>query len=317
MLDRIGRDAWQVVARYCGIESIFAARCVARALCATLSPAVAPRVWAAVQPPRWALNRQLASESAMLQTLELLRALYGYSSEDLRGRADAATPLHIACARGATDCVVWLLQYGEFSAHYALCDDYNPFVIACMNGHLAIARLLAAHFNIEPSQVELGLTRVLQLVCERRHLPVAMWLVEHFGFDVRHVRAALMAACQIGALDIVQWLDARFEFTVSDLGPLSPYDTDTRFTDACSSGNLELVQWLVTRFELTAKDATFSNAKALRLSCARGHLTVARWLVAHFRMDVHSVRNSRELINIARGYQFNEVACWLEAELAK
>jgi ankyrin repeat protein len=317
MLDRVGRDVWRAVALYCDIRSVFAARGVARALRAALSPAAAPRVWVAVRPPRWELNRQLLCRGATPQALELLRTLYGYSSEDLRGRADTTTPLHYACTEGATDRAAWLLLHGEFSRHYVMNDTFNPFVLACMHGHLAAAQLLATHCDITPTEVRKNENRVLQLVSERGHLPVAQWLVEHFGLDARDARAPWVVACQAGNLAAVRWLDTRFEFALTDLGPLSPYDTNTRFIDACQSGNLELVQWMVSRFELTATDATFSNAKALRLSCYRGHLDVARWLVAHFRMDVRLVRDCRELVNIARGYLFEKVALWLESELEK
>ncbi len=317
MLDRVGRDVWQVVARYCDIGSVFAARGASRALCAALSPAAAPRVWAAIQPPCWELNRRLLCRGAPPQTLELLRTLYGYSAEDLRGRADITTPLHFACAEGATDRAVWLLRYGEFSRHYVLCDTFNPFVLACMNGHLATAQLLATYCDITPTEVRKDANRVLRLACERGHIPVAQWLIECFSLEASDARASLVVACQAGNLAMIQWLDARFKFTHADLGSWRPYDTDTRLIDACRSGNLELVQWMVSRFALTSTDANFHNAKALRISCRCGHLNVAHWLVAHFRIDVKSVSDCRELVNIARGYQFEKVALWLEAELAK
>ncbi len=186
-----------------------------------------------------------------------------------------------------------------------------------MNGHLAAAQLLATHCDITPTDVREGANRVLRLACERGHLLIVQWLIEYFGLEARDVRAPLVAACRAGALAMVQWLDARFAFTHTDLGPMSPYDADTRLIDACRSGNLELVQWMVSRFALTDTDATFRNFKVLRVSCTGGHLDVARWLVAHFHTDVRSVRDSRELVNIARGYQFEEVALWLETELAK
>lgn len=316
---RLCADLYWALFGFLDVAALFAVRACSRELRARLSPAAAPAVWRAVQPPRRALNYQLARPGASPWALELLRAAFGYSLADLRGTGVLPT-LYMMCGRGELAAARWMAAHIGGGRFCAMGGMPNAFVLACEGGHLAVAQWLAANFGLSPADARAGRNAALARACQNGHLITAQWLVEYFRLDAWDVRfpsrPALVAACGGGHLRTAQWLAFRFALTAADARaePRAP-----ALTRACGSGNLPLVEWLVRHFGLGAADVYAQGCQPLRECCLGGHLVVARWLVARFALDVRCLNSGQlsctEIAQLARAAGAPEIARWLKGRL--
>ena len=81
--------------------------------------------------------------------------------------------------------------------------------MACINGHVAVAQWLAAHFDLTREDACAGNNSALLWTCSKGNLATAQWLVDHFGLTAADVCAdgnfALHAQAN-GHTHIIAWL---------------------------------------------------------------------------------------------------------------
>jgi len=88
------------------------------------------------------------------------------------------------------------------------------FQIACRDGDLWRAEMLAGYFNLHRPEVQSRNNVAFRWACANGHPDVARWLVETFGLRGADAAAddasALFWALEFGHADVVAWLDERF-----------------------------------------------------------------------------------------------------------
>jgi hypothetical protein len=137
--------------------------------------------------------------------------------------------------------------------------------------------------------------------CEMGRLELAQWLAATFGLDARD-SPAFHSSCANGHLAVAQWLTITFGLTAKDAR--STNNSALRFSSI--NGHLAVVQWLVSTFGLTAADARCEDNFAFQGSCDNGHLAVAQWLADTFGLTAKDAGPDYRSLP-------PEVVRWLEA----
>lgn len=129
----------------------------------------------------------------------------------------------------------------------------GAFYTACKNGDLDTVIRLGE--DMTPDDARESNNYALLLACDNGHLAVAQWLTNYFGLTIEDVRTydyrVFKQAYWKGHLAVAQWLAENFRLTQEDVRANNNYLL--RWT--CDQGLLISAQWLVNKFELTAEDA--------------------------------------------------------------
>lgn len=222
----------------------------------------------------------LASELNSLELVKFFIENGAISHPDMEG----VTPIHIASRKGNLEIVKYLVSIGTNFNHEDK-GKRTSFWSACSNGHMAVAKFLAAI----GADVKAG-TPFFN-VCQHSHLDVLKFLVEHCKGDSQKEKpdkegaTSLMVACAKGDLRVVKYL-------VEDLR-CNLIQQDRKGKDAlwfaCSSGKLEVVKYLNSI-------GLFDLSKSSKVAVEMGHLDI----ISYFGSLGYKWRDF-DLLNIAAG----------------
>jgi hypothetical protein len=228
-------------------------------------------------------------------------------------RVEPSTALP-ACAAGELEDLQWglatFLPRDEEDRRRLLCAYNAGLMITLLIGRGVVRQECMALLIGE----QVLSTRIaLSSSCEMGRLELAQWLAATFGLTAKDARGdlnncPLLDSCANGHLAVAQWLTATFGLTAEDARCWENYAL--RFS--CANGHLAVAQWLTATFGLTAEDARCANNDTFRMSCANGHLAVAQWLTATFSLTAEDARwcsNHAFRFSCANGHL--AVAQWL------
>ncbi len=239
---------------------------------------------------------RVACKHGQLVVARWLVAQFGLKHTDARGA------LHTACARGHLGVAQWLVARFDLTEDHI--HDPHGWVLDCAcRWHPAVADWLLTNYG--RAVVDIGCAhRALIAACEVGRLELAKRIAAMYAFEVNEIFKAgvIRAACDSGTLDVAQWATAQFGVTVEHVR------TVDALIYACVGGRLAIAQWLVATFRLTDADTKSVVGDALLDACVAGHLAVAQWLVVTF-----DLRESREYVPRA----FTEVCLNSHLEVAR
>lgn len=187
---------------------------------------------------------------------------------------------------------------------------WSPFIRACENGHLEVAKFLNSkgapvddesgfgwtgliqaasngHLNVVKWLVENGATvdlcknsdkeTALWKAISHGHVDVAEYLMDH-GANDKHVNheetPMLIQACYKGQLPTVKFLLSRG----ADLQIRDKSYGNTAFLTACRWGNLELVKYLVSLGKIDIKETNHYGGNALNFAIVESKLDIVKYL---------------------------------------
>ena len=161
---------------------------------------------------------------------------------------DLATPLIIAARDGKLDFVKVLLRYeaniearGTINIHGEIKYGCTALLVAAVNGHLAVVRLLIEQ-NAEVDTATSKNSTPLRAAAFNGHLDIVRCLVEN-GADVNArtiLRNTLMIACYNGHIDVASYLVENG----ADIH-LEDHNGDTSLHDAAGKGHVKIVDKLL------------------------------------------------------------------------
>jgi len=93
------------------------------------------------------------------------------------GMAGGGTPLHLACARGHTAVVKWLVSEVEADTLWKDDEGLIPFVYCVIGGHLELAQWLVSHSATDVRASDKLARTPLHIACFYGHEDIARWLV--------------------------------------------------------------------------------------------------------------------------------------------
>lgn len=162
--------------------------------------------------------------------------------------------------------------FRRFYSHYTNPHLYgNTLKLACVNGHLEIAKWLIKFY----SNCWVDMEWIFYWTCRGGHLSIAKWLIETVPKlieDTSNNNKMFECACEYGNLEIAKLLfeicpriDARS-------------NQDYAFEFACRKGFLKIAKWLIEIYP----QIKFYNKESnhiFKQICANGHLAVAMWYI--------------------------------------
>lgn len=224
---------------------------------------------------------------------------------------DGYTPLHMAAQYGQLEAVKYLvyLSLSEYDGddklhfklliHKKLADFLKSVVlnsvlfamrtnvhentalhVACINGHLSVARfLLKIGCDVNETNKD-GLT-CLHLAAEHGHLSLVKYFLKEAKSEVNKrdgknatVADHAVSSCHLGILRYLARNDAK----------ISP----SAILVASSKGNLEVVKCLVEQYKCNPFYEDSNMQSALHYACAEGHMNVMLYLVNEKKGNLHS-----------------------------
>lgn len=174
-----------------------------------------------------------------------------------------------ACAAGDMEAMEHLRPYD------AVFGDKEAFVNACVNGHVAIVKLI---------------------IYKRRQRHAGYWYLDGFN-----------AACEASQFAVVDYFNQRMAFAFMDdvnfgdacgdgrlalaknlraLGPAIDVTAKQyrAFRLACAGGHVDIVRWLLSIGGAPPKLDEFYDSRLFMAVCRRGHLAMAQWLFSKLRV---------------------------------
>jgi len=170
------------------------------------------------------------------------------------------------------------------------------FSLACVRGHLAIARWLLRNIPQLPPD-DYTVIGAFHGACRQGHLLTARWLLrinsEISRKKGRH-HATFHIICKNGHLDTARWF-----YRIGS--PILVPGFASGFQSACANGHLDVARWLLQIDPTCSVAIRAGNEYAFRHACAGNHVIIARWLL-RLRPDInicagddwafrHAVRN--------------------------
>lgn len=165
-------------------------------------------------------------------------------------------------------------------------NNDDPFVEACSNGHLEMAKWL---YNIG-QPLDINMVWALQYASECGHITVVQWLTHITSTIVwlthitsttsetlkcvilSYIGSMFRETCFNGHLDVAQWLYK----TYPDINMIR--DLDYVFGWSCRNGHLEVAQWLYST--ISTIDIHTHDDWAFHWACFNGHARVVIWLMS-------------------------------------
>jgi hypothetical protein len=225
----------------------------------------------------------------------------------MKGQCDTIQDVFSECSAKNMNLMRWLQSFNVEIDHRM--DGDKPFLTACLNGNLNIARWL---WNLDPTNRpnhRMNNDIIFCRVCENGHLVLAKWLWSLTPSDRIDHRAhydyAFYTACKNGHFALVKWLwdlvpNNRYSIMGNYDAPLYFYDKNlplclNPFDLACCYGHLDVAKWIWKLFlpvlrdhylirqrhhdyPLTILAEHFNIQFSFTVACYWGHFDVALWL---------------------------------------
>jgi ankyrin repeat protein len=227
-----------------------------------------------------------------------------------------------ACENGRIDVVKWLHANGTDVAKHNIHDGVSPFMVACANNRLEVAKFIR---DVRGSELDMnhrdntGVTP-FQIACLRGHLKLAKWLLRVLVVSCKRDpatvidnmdkagRTPIVDALANGYMDVARWLKGELEVRMSD-------DLVRKaFHAACSNGWVAALEFLYSDHA----DVIATTAKDTSLHCAvyHGREKVVRWVtktIHHNDAAKTDVLNDRNFTPaaVAASEGFHSIAAFL------
>lgn len=162
----------------------------------------------------------------------------------------------------------------------------EPFVKACQNGHIELAKWLIeyAMFIDSPINIHSKKEASFRESCKNGHIEVAKWLTELDKIDIHYdYEDAFTNLCINGDLPSVKWL---VEYANSIESPIEYIDS-LLFQRISSVGNLEIAKWLINYSESIGSyiDIHYEHDYAFKKSYKNNHREFTLWLLEYSVME--------------------------------
>ena len=219
---------------------------------------------------------------------------------------DGATPLHYASQGGNINIVKYLLTMG--------CDpafpDSNgrlPLHIACLNGHLTVAKHFIIEKNCNPEcQDQSGYTP-LHYASQGGHVSLIQYLIKELGCNPKAVTndggLPLHIACLKNQLSVLQYF-----ITEQTCDPKSQdKDGATPLHYASEGGHLNILKYLITIMECDPSIPDSKGRLPLHIACLQGHMAVIKFLLNEHNHNQRCETGSTPLHYAAEGGHLNTI----------
>lgn len=166
---------------------------------------------------------------------------------------------------------------------------WTPFILACENGLLEVAKVLKEKGESPTQESSFGWTAMTQ-ASEHGHVEVVKWLIE-VGASVKDVSnndklTPMFLALQNGHVDVAEVLLAHG----AKLDDVNHEKTPT-IINTVYYGQLESLKWLVSKgADLKVRCKNYGNSILLQ-ACKGGHIEIVRYLKSIGQLKLDDVNN--------------------------
>lgn len=205
-----------------------------------------------------------------LRDVFILRATSGCS---VWGIGWGRTPLHLACMSGHLDIAKLLIEHGA-SVHKLAHMEKSALFFACCNNHVPIIELLLS-LGVDPNKESVGEGTPLFIASEKGFTQAVRLLLKagaRVDLETNYNSVPLIAACQQGHREIVELL----------LEQSLDAEKAKALFSACISGKAEILDVLLShKVDPNIVFGVMNNETPLSMACRQGNLNLAQVLLSH------------------------------------
>lgn len=192
------------------------------------------------------------------------------------------------CKRGDLDLIELFYQIHKCCKKHVK----NAFPLACITGHLHVAKWLAKQVNFSHQIVTCY--QAFDYACKNGHLHIAQWIYSTFTHiitrdDYTRLFDVMKYVSKTPDVEMMKWISQTFNFTPE----LEPFSYRMAFKNACIKGRLEDVKWIAGQLSNNVihriKTTSFHNA------CLHGQLHIAQWIAKEYSIDDFHMERGMEL----------------------